>query len=171
LDVGNSVGACQRRFRGLVCLQNTVSYPMDPWNLKNSGQLSENDTNEEAGSIVNGFPDSFLDENVNKFEKLPDSDDYLRVLEKKLKAIEAKKGQKPSLQCKEEILGNLIRSESKQILGILSETDLQLDREIQPNLLLRQLAPKQPLTVGETVHLVSADQLDREHAEQNPMSD
>jgi len=93
-------------------------------------------------------------------------------LEAKLKKLESKKGER-SLN-KEDILGNLIRSESKQILGILSHSDLELDREIQHNLIRRQLAPKLPLTVGETVHLVKADQLDKNYSENQtdkPMSD
>jgi len=143
---------------------------MDPWNVNAPRGTSDNNTH----PANYGFQDSFLGENDKKFERLPDSEEYLKCLEGKLKTLEAKKGLRSCQQNKEEILGKLIRSESKQILGILSESDIELDREIQPSLLLRQLAPKQPLTVGETVHLIKADQLDSNFPEdsvEEPMSD
>lgn len=130
---------------------------MDPWGEKTCRE-------EVTSCCTNSFQNSFLEENGGKFEKLPDSQEYLSQLESKLKQLTKKKGEKSFRQNKEEILGNLIRSESKQILGILSDSDLALDREIQPNLVLRQLQPQQPLTVGETVHLVESDQLDQSYA-------
>jgi len=143
---------------------------MDPWNLNTAIETGEN--NPHTAKL--GFQDTFLDGKEKKFEKLSDSQEYLKCLEAKLKKLEVKKGLNNHTQNKEEILGNLIRSDSKQILGILSDSDIDLDREIQSNLLVRQLAPKQPLTVGETVHLVKADQLDSNYSENQidkPMSD
>lgn len=134
---------------------------MDPWNLNTAKETGENN----LLTAKPGFQDTFLDGNGKRFEKLPDSEEYLKCLEGKLKKLEVKKGLVNHKQSKEEILGNLIRSDSKQILGILSESDFDLDREIQSNLLVRQLAPKQPLTVGETVRLIEADQLDSSYSE------
>lgn len=146
---------------------------MDPW--------CENSSSEGSGtsSQENIFEDSFnntvtgvkpTDNNVGKFEKLLDSEEYLKLLDTKLKNLK-KSAARPD---KEQILSNLIRSESKHIVGILSSTDLELDQEVHSSGVLRQLVPQQPLTVGETVHLVNADQLARsfeENLEDKPMSD
>lgn len=105
--------------------------------------------------------------NAEVFEKLPDSAEYLNRLEVKLKNLSQKKSSQRQDR-KEQILSNLIRSESKQIVGILSSADLELDREIESNNVLRQLVPQQPLTHGETVHLVTSDQLDISYTKNLP---
>ena len=113
------------------------------------------------------------DDNGAFFQKLPDSDEYLKRLEARLELIQRKGGsdKKPSFaQNKEQILGNLLRSESKQVLGILSDSDISLDRELVTNPLLRQLVPRQPITIGETVKLLEADQLDQGPANQEESS-
>jgi len=141
---------------------------MDPWDATNYSEKADLAT----ATVDNAFKDSFVlgsstaavhPQDGNKFEKLPDSQEYLSRLENRLKALERKKSKQDSQLAKEQILGNLIRSESKQILGILTDSDINLDREVETNLVLRQLVPKQPLTVGETVRLVESDQLDKNY--------
>jgi len=144
---------------------------MDPWGATNIGINSE----QKLGGAENLFQDSFLDECANQFERLPDSEEYLKILEDKLRKLDKKKALKSCEETKQDILGNLLRSESKQIVGILNSVDLELDREVNTNLVFRQLIPKQPLTVGETVRLVESDQLDKTYSEglgaTNQMSD
>ena len=137
---------------------------MDPWNYSSSTELSQTNT------LTNHFTDSFIDSNIlnendQGFAKLPDSDEYLKILENKLKNLEKKKGQKGFEEKKEDILGNLLRSESKQLLGILSESDINLDQAVDTNQVLRQLVPQQPLTVGEIIPLVDSDVLDKTFSE------
>jgi len=136
---------------------------MDPWGL-----TSVDDNSAPKIEADNAFDDSFL------FEKLPDSEEYLKLLEDKLKRLANKKAQKNS-EAKQDILANLLRSDSRQLAGILCNADLELDRGVNTNLVVRQLLPKQPLTVGETVRLVDADQLDKTYSETteepNQMSD
>lgn len=138
---------------------------MDPWGVRNIDENSE-----RKFGAANAFQDSFL------CEKLPDSEEYLKILEGKLKSLDKKKGQQSLGQAKQDILASLLRSESRQIVGILDSADLELDRGVSSNLVVRQLLPKQPLTLGETVRLVDADQLDKAYSEivddePNPMSD
>lgn len=144
---------------------------MDPWGVRSVDENSERNIVAE-----NTFQDSFLDKYANQFEKLPDSEEYLKILEDKLKSLNKKKAQQGnSGQVKQDILASLLRSESRQIVGILDNVDLDLDRGVNTNLVVRQLLPKQPLTIGETVRLVDADQLDKTYSEvaqeQNQMSD
>jgi len=138
---------------------------MDPWGVRSVDENSERNIVAE-----NTFQDSFL------FEKLPDSEEYLKILEDKLKRLNKKKAQQGnSGQVKQDILASLLRSESRQIVAILDNVDIDLDRGVNTNLVVRQLLPKQPLTIGETVRLVDADQLDKAYSEvtqeQNQMSD
>lgn len=138
---------------------------MDPWCENSSSGSGSPGAGKSSQELV--FESSFNtslttvrpspDDNGEIFEKLPDSAEYLTRLEAKLRNLPQKKTRQDH---KEQILSNLIRSESKQILGILSSADLELDREIESSSVLRQLVPQQPLTHGETVHLVTADQLD-----------
>lgn len=136
---------------------------MDPWGATNYSEKAD------IAAPDNAFKDSFvlgsstaavLPQDGNKFEKLPDSEEYLSRLENRLKALDKNKNRQDSQFAKEQILANLIRSESKQILGILTDADVSLDREIETSQVLRQIVPKQPLTVGETVRLVESDHLD-----------
>ncbi len=71
---------------------------------------------------------------------------------------------KDKAQHREQVLANLLRSDSKQVLGILSDSDIALDREIDRNQIISRIIPKQPLTAGETVRLVQSDVLDQNFA-------
>ena len=137
---------------------------MDPWSNSSSTELSQtcSQTNYFADAFTNS---NILQENEKWFAKLSDSENYLTILENKLKNLEKRKGEKGYQQNKEVILGTLLRSESKQILGILSDSDINLDQEVETNQVFRQIVPQQPLTVGETVLLVNSDVLDETYSE------
>lgn len=96
---------------------------------------------------------------------LPDSADYINNLEAKLRDI-SRGGKKRSKEefTREQALTNLLRSDSKQVIGILSDSDLALDRELDRNQVISRIIPKQPLTAGETVKLVNSDILDQNFA-------
>lgn len=137
---------------------------MDPWGgTRNSDSLVH-------PNPLETFQDSFTDvvaskENVQQFEKLPDSEEYLNLLETKLRNLESRRARNGTHANKEQTLGALLRSESKQLLGILRDSDLDLEREVDVHPVLRQLEPRQPLTVGETVLLVESDHLDTSYSE------
>lgn len=113
-----------------------------------------------ATASGNKFQDSFVEKN-GKFEPLPDSAEYLNQLETKLHNLQNGKTKRAVPPQREQILSNLLRSESKQILGVLSDTDIDLDREIVRNQIISKIIPKQPVTVGETVQLITSDFLDQ----------
>jgi len=128
---------------------------MDPW----GGNTSEG----TSSSQENIFDDSFTidvkksDGSENgKFQKLPDSEEYLAVLETKLKNLKKKK-----VLNKEEIVGELLLRSNSRLE--ISDTDIELDsaalQAAANNQLVRQILPKQPISRGETVRLLQADYL------------
>jgi len=147
--------------------EESLTSGADPW-LAVGSQTSATSSSCKGNSFDDAFTDGAEAGVVpcDGFERLPDSAQYLALLEKRLSNLKRRKESGKAFQeHKDEIIGKLLRSESRQLVGILSETDLQLDREVDSNQLLRQLVPKQPRTLGETVHLVKADQLDLAYAE------
>lgn len=144
---------------------------MDPWGQTNSSvaiqqqQLNQHQQH-HAGQqqLEQGFTDSFKVEN-GRYEPLPDSAEYINHLEAKLRNI-SRGGKKRSKQecTREQALTNLLRSDSKQVIGILTDSDLALDRELDRNQVISRIIPKQPLTSGETVKLVNSDILDQNFA-------
>ena len=99
------------------------------------------------------------------YEPLQDSAEYIDSLETKLRKISSGNNKnKDKAQHREQVLANLLRSDSKQVLGILSDSDIALDREIDRNQIISRIIPKQPLTAGETVRLIQSDVLDQNFA-------
>ena len=100
-----------------------------------------------------------------RYEPLQDSAEYIDSLETKLRKISSGNNKnKDKAQHREQVLANLLRSDSKQVLGILSDSDIALDREIDRNQIISRIIPKQPLTAGETVRLIQSDVLDQNFA-------
>jgi len=133
---------------------------MDPWCTASTGGFEVHNSAAQSNQ-TNSFQDSFL-ENDGKYTPLQDSAEYIELLEAKLRNI-SKSGNK-KVQHREQVITNLLRSDSKQILGILSDTDIALERELDRNQVLSRIIPKQPITVGETVHLINADILDQNYS-------
>ncbi len=98
-------------------------------------------------------------------ERLPDSVEYLARLEAKLNSLRAGNSScRQQQQSKEAVIASLLRSESSQVLLhglVLEEEERVLEETVESNPVLRHICPAQPLTRGETVHLVTADELDR----------
>jgi len=115
------------------------------------------------------FEDNFTE--INKIEKLPDSDVYLASLERKLARIKSGKGNKKTegkdlIKCLEEsndsCMYRLIAGNSFS----LSDQDLQLDAPPNFKLSSKWLNPEQALTAGELVELVKADYLAQSNSEE-----
>ncbi|CAL8104467.1 unnamed protein product [Orchesella dallaii] len=119
-----------------------------------------NQPTEESGADCElSFGDNF-----KPFVKLPDSQDYLESLERKLKVVQ--KGGKKGPTA-ESILRSLEQTKESCMIKLLSNSVEQLTiegeifEELKVNPLLKKLAPeRQALTAEELVHLLKADQLD-----------
>jgi hypothetical protein len=152
---------------------------MDPWCDHTKDHINDG-VDQPSGSvraqrdlIQHSFQDSFQAEN-GRYEPLPDSTEYINLLETKLRNITSGAGRnkdKHQHRHREQALANLLRSDSKQVLGILTDSDLALDRELDRNQLISRIIPKQPLTAGETVQLVNSDILDQNFAKNLEKSD
>jgi hypothetical protein len=100
-------------------------------------------------------------------ERLPDSEEYIARLEVKLGRLRAGLSRQQQHH-KEDIIAALLTSDSRQVLlhGLGNE-DLALEEAVETSQLVRQVIPQQPVTRGETVPLVTADQLDRSDEQQD----
>jgi Coiled-coil domain containing 32 len=99
--------------------------------------------------------------------KLPDSQQYLELLQRKLKKVRKDNGVVNQLkQKREEALEHLLVGSDR----LNNDYDLELESStnvIENGVVLefiRQVRPEQPLCVGEIVHIIKHDQL-QEHIE------
>ncbi|KAL7011661.1 hypothetical protein ACKWTF_014377 [Chironomus riparius] len=109
------------------------------------------------------FEDNFVPK--SEFQKLDDSEDYLKILENRLKKIK----QNPSVlnqlkEKREELVGNLLNSSTTRIT---TDKDIELDESIESNKIISHLIPEQPQTIGEIAHLIKHDQLDLQKQEED----
>lgn len=125
-----------------------------------------------------GFEDSFVtfhqtDQEPVTFEKLPDSESYLKNLEEKLKRLEVRR--KPgnseghNISEKKQLVESLTRAKKSALdslinddIGNTGSIALDLDQTITSNYLTRRLIPEQPLNRGEIVELTKTDILEQE---------
>lgn len=121
-------------------------------------------------SFVCGAGDSPLSDThaVNLDDRLPDSLAYIARLEGRLASLRAGSSSCRQHHSKEVVIGRLLRADSRQLVhrGLLEEEDLALEEAVETSLLLRHLSPEQPVTRGETVQLVTADQLELQQQRQ-----
>lgn len=107
------------------------------------------------------FEDDFVPK--KEFQKLDDSEEYLKILENRLNKI--KKNPTVLRQLKEkreELVGNLLNSSTTRIT---TEKDFELEEPIESNKIISHLVPQQPQTAGEIAHLVKHDELDLQKQE------
>ncbi|XP_075147364.1 uncharacterized protein LOC142221491 [Haematobia irritans] len=160
----------------------------DPWSVQHpencsNGNLTNGNPPPESSGV--GFEDSFttfVDNNIqgennscadNKVEHqpLPDSQTYLKSLERKLDKLKKNSKLVDALSEKRnDCLRSLIESDLSANSGRNNDLLLELeasvgntDSAIQN--LYRQIQPVQPVTVGETVHIVKYDQLEEQRLE------
>ncbi|XP_002073354.3 uncharacterized protein LOC6650636 [Drosophila willistoni] len=165
----------------------------DPWQVKNNSiELQQQKITNEVQSFEDNFA-SHKDNNKQQeaveeeeeeehqdvdvvgktssvarppHEPLPDSANYLQLLERKLAKVQ--KGSKllDSLQEKRQDCMRLLLASSNG--SALIEEQLELDTPIESGRLQRHLLPHQALTVGELVNIVKHDALEeqQEHSEE-----
>ncbi|XP_017131478.1 uncharacterized protein LOC108148778 [Drosophila elegans] len=140
----------------------------DPWHLSNTTiEQGSTDSAENSDSFEDNFtpPPTGKEGNAEKdakinegHEPLPDSSDYLKLLERKLARVQ--KGNKllDNLRDKrEDCMRGLLSSEGVPIS--IFEQFLELDAPIESGRLHRHLLPVQAVNVGETVCIVNHDAL------------
>jgi Coiled-coil domain containing 32 len=147
---------------------------MDPWTsptaLAPASTVAAADNSTQTVTTILGFENSFSSRSSSEnagCDRLPDSVEYLARLEARLAGLRAGSGGH-SRSCRQQQNSNkeaviarlLLRSDSCQLSAALDE-DLVLEEAVEASLLLRRIAPEQPLNRGEVVSLVAADQLDQ----------
>ena len=146
---------------------------MDPWSLGVDTLDSRQEASgEDTGDLRERFVDNFCDRGDQiTFERLPDSDEYLKLLESKLEKLTSGRNQKSSeesrklrktlvedlTRVREDTLANLVTSCDSQ--NVTDDLDIDLERSLNINPVIRRLVPEQPLTTGEKVRLTRSDQL------------
>jgi len=139
---------------------------MDPWHQADP-RLCDSSKDREASS--NSFQDNFSPSLT--FQKLPDSEEYLEGLEKKLALL---KGGNPAgsrgprserdrllkglSEAREAVVGSLLNSDAPALETGVTE----VERSIETNLVLRRIAPQQAVTPSERLRLVREDILAQE---------
>nr|CAH7757622.1 unnamed protein product [Callosobruchus chinensis] len=116
---------------------------MDPWLMCQ--------TDVTISGTITKFEDNF----IPPFTKLPDSEEYLAILEARLRKIK----QDPNILAqlaakKEECMRQLLNRP-----GELDDEILSLEEPIENLQILRTIAPQQAVTQGELVELLKYDQL------------
>lgn len=110
----------------------------------------------DINEIDRKFEDNFVPK--SEFQKLDDSEDYLKILENRLERIKKNPTILNQLKEKrEELVGNLLNSSSTRIT---TDKDIELEEAIESNKIISHLIPEQPQTIGEIAHLIKHDQLD-----------
>ncbi|KAK7872086.1 hypothetical protein R5R35_004569 [Gryllus longicercus] len=130
---------------------------MDPW-LTNGNECQSVKTSK--------FEDDFV-----PCEKLPDSEEYLATLERKLAKLKERQSKKDLVESLEETRKScMLRLVTEGIAGVQEDLDLDIpvNNSHASSTLLRHIAPeRQALTLGELVELLKADQLSEKLAEDN----
>jgi len=153
---------------------------MDPWGGAADTNLSRVESVGDSTETEEGFRDKFVDnfcENSDQitFEKLPDSEEYIKLLESKLQKLTSKRNQssEESKKIRQTLVKDLERVREDALANFVtncdinnadSEADIDLERSVIVNPVIRRLVPEQPLTPGEQVVLTKADHLDIQSA-------
>ncbi|XP_058449135.1 uncharacterized protein LOC131429103 [Malaya genurostris] len=95
--------------------------------------------------------------------RLPDSDNYLAVLERKLKRLKTNPTVLQQLAERREVCMQYLLNDNDR----LSCADSELDEPVNNNELLRFIKPEQPLSIAEVVNLVKYDHLEPEPAQKD----
>ena len=155
---------------------------MDPWGTGVDTLKSRQEARSvggDSGHLGDRFVDNFCDTSDQiTFERLPDSEEYLKLLESKLQKLTSGRNQKFSeesrklrktlvedlSQVREDTLANLVTSCDSQ--NVSDDLDIDLERSLNINPVIRRLVPEQPLTAGEKIHLTRSDQLQNKAEEE-----
>jgi len=155
---------------------------MDPWGAGVDTLKSRQEARSVTGDSVDlerRFVDNFCDTSDQiTFERLPDSEEYLKLLESKLQKLTSGRNQKSSeesrklrttlvedlTRVREDTLANLVTSCDSQ--NVSDGLDIDLERSLNINPVIRRLVPEQPLTTGEKIHLTRSDHLEKKVEEE-----
>ncbi|XP_055633115.1 uncharacterized protein LOC129773526 [Toxorhynchites rutilus septentrionalis] len=138
----------------------------DPWgssdssNIQNSTFLQFEDNFELTDVCVSSH--SSLQQPQDG--RLPDSDSYLALLERKLSKLKTNPTVLEQLTERREACMQYLLNDSQ--LSCRTDSDLNLEEPVNNHELLRFIRPEQALSVAELVHLVKYDHLEPEPAEQ-----
>ncbi|XP_065080587.1 coiled-coil domain-containing protein 32 [Ochlerotatus camptorhynchus] len=149
----------------------------DPWSSGSS------DSNNDAAAPSLQFEDNFepsatgvsvpgassSDIQQPRDGRLPDSDSYLAVLERRLRRIKTNPTVLQQLvERREACMQHLLNDSSIAIRG---DSELALDEPVNHHELLRFIRPEQALSVAELVHIVKYDHLEQEPTESDQLQD
>jgi len=127
---------------------------------------------EGSHTFKDTFADNFCDTSDKiTFEKLPDSDEYLKLLESKLHKLTGKsQHREESKKIRQSLVEDLSRTREDTLANLVtnccdinnaeSEINIDLEQSLVVNPVIRRLLPEQPLTAGERVVLTQADHLE-----------
>lgn len=150
----------------------------DPWSSGSSDsnndaiaptslQFEDNFEPSATGVTVSGANSSDIQQ--PRDGRLPDSDSYLAVLERRLKRIRTNPTVLQQLvERREACMQHLLNDSSVTIRG---DSELALEEPVNPHELLRFIRPEQALSVAELVHIVKYDHLEQEPTEPEQLQD
>lgn len=149
---------------------------MDPWEALGSSHCSDSPRSLHSASLPSHshqhFDDQFVEFSEKKsgsnviYEKLPDSEEYLALLERKLSKLTKSSSQQSteSKKVRASLLEDLSRAKEDALANFVtscdiacSEADVLEERVVTSNPVVRRLVPEQAVTVGERAALVSRD--------------
>lgn len=143
----------------------------DPWNT-NSNSSSDINQQGDSGSSYLQFEDNFepprtSEQSIQQPQegRLPDSDNYLAVLERKLKRLKTNPSVLQQLAERREVCMQHLLNDSAHRRSDPSESDLlELEEPVSNYEFLRFIKPEQALSVAELVNLVKYDHLEPDPA-------
>ena len=146
---------------------------MDPWNGAEHQKLDSVDSDQVFADNFDN--NSSLTETGDKvsFERLPDSEEYIKLLENKLNRIKGSKSNQKSFKeeskaVRQRLVDDLARVREETLANFVTncdsengegEEDIDSERSVSVNPVLRRLVPEQPITAGEQLSLTKADKL------------
>lgn len=145
---------------------------LDPWSSNEESRIAEESRSENVQGKLE-FEDNF----VIKNQRLPDSTEYLAILEHKLAKIKKgaagdSKAEKQELiqsleASRESCMYRLITSSNTALSSSFTEVDIELDTptNVTTKWIKSHVNPEQALTVGELMQLVKADYLAKQSEE------
>jgi len=151
---------------------------MDPWLNTQTEGIKVKFAEEKEENSVDGFGDNFSDKSFPPvlFEKLPDSEEYIKLLESKLKKItdtSGKNSEEESKKVRQKLVGDLSKIREETLANLLTSCDIctvdsddiDLDTGVPVNPVIRRLVPEQALSPSEQVILTRADHLEKQTEE------
>jgi len=157
---------------------------MDPWETSETEGIKVKLAEGPEETSVEGFTDNFSEQSCPtvQFEKLPDSADYLKLLESKLKKItdtSGKKTEEESKKVRQKLVADLSKVREDTLAHLLTgcdistvdSDDIDLDTSITVNPVIRRLVPEQALSPAEQIVLTTADHLEKQTEEEERSSD